>query len=327
MADDSLHNPHDKLFKSGFKDPATAAAFLSAELPACISSLVSWSDLKLQAGTFIDSQFRHTESDLLFSTTLAGKDCCVYLLFEHQSAPDPWLALRLLRYMVRIWEAHGQTHPAATKLPVILPVVFAQNAEIWHLEPRLGALLDLPQDLSAAFQPYVPDFIFRLIQLAEMDFESMRGTPTGVLILRAMKAERLNQLLHEAVWDESLMVQVPREMFEMLLRYILDADIDKTAFMHKVEAIHNPQARTNAMSLAEQFRQEGLEKGRQEGLQTGIQTGRQEGIWIGKIQVLQELMGECVSEKTDLSHSSGAELAEQFRSLQSRYNTQFKKPD
>ena len=27
MADEPLHNPHDKLFKAGFSDPATAGGF------------------------------------------------------------------------------------------------------------------------------------------------------------------------------------------------------------------------------------------------------------------------------------------------------------
>lgn len=129
------------------------------------------------------------------------------MLFEHQSAPDPWLALRLLRYMVRIWEAQIQADPSAAKLPVILPVVLAQNADVWSVEPHLGALLDLPDNVGAAFAPYVPEFTFRLCQLAEMGFESIRGTASGILILRTMKAERLAQLLHEAVWDESLLGQ------------------------------------------------------------------------------------------------------------------------
>ncbi len=34
MSDDKLHHPHDKLFKLGFSDPATAAAFLREQIPA-----------------------------------------------------------------------------------------------------------------------------------------------------------------------------------------------------------------------------------------------------------------------------------------------------
>jgi hypothetical protein len=54
---------------------------------------------------------------------------------------------------------------------------------------------------------------------------------------------------------------------------------------------------------------------------------RQEGIWIGKIQVLQELMGVKVSEKAELSSHTEMELAELFRRLQIQYNSQFKRSE
>ena len=42
------------------------------------------------------------------------------------------------------------------------------------------------------------------------------------------------------------------------------------------------------MTLAQQFRQEGIEKGIQEGRQEGIQEGRQEGIQEGRQKGIQE---------------------------------------
>ena len=85
MSDETIHNPHDKLFKAGFGDPATAAAFLRVELPAGVASLIDWAALRPEPGTFVDSHYRHSETDLLFSAPLAGKPCLVYLLFEHQT--------------------------------------------------------------------------------------------------------------------------------------------------------------------------------------------------------------------------------------------------
>ncbi len=89
-----------------------------------------------------------------------------------------------------------------------------------------------------------------------------------------MKAERLARLLDAAVWDESLLVQIPRETFELLLRYILAADIDKGAFESKIKGIGDSETRSNAMTLAQQYRQEGLEKG----LERGLERGRQEDV-------------------------------------------------
>ena len=291
MSEEPIHQPHDKLFKASFSDPVNAAAFLRWEVPPALSGKIAWEQLRVEPGSFVDSHYRHTESDLLFSAKLAGCDSLLYLLFEHQTTPDPALALRLLRYMVRIWEAWFKQHPAPARLPVILPIVLAQNAEVWELSPRFASLLDVPAGCEEALAPFVPDFTFRLIQLAALPFEAIRGTPAGIMTLRVMKAERVAQLLADPVWDEALLLQVPRATFELLLRYLLRADIDKDAFDRKLNAITQPELQNNAMSLAEQLRQEGLQKGlqkgRQEGIQEGIQEGRQEGIQEGILEALE----------------------------------------
>jgi len=45
MADEDLHQPHDKLFKEGFSDPANAAALLRQHLPAEVAALIQWDQL------------------------------------------------------------------------------------------------------------------------------------------------------------------------------------------------------------------------------------------------------------------------------------------
>ena len=118
MEDKAVHQPHDKLFKTAFGDPTNAAAFLRGQIPAGISEAVHWEDLHLEPGSFVDSQFRQSESDLLFSAPLHGRRCLIYLLFEHQRIFDPWISLRLLRYMLRIWEKFRVSHPQVEKLPL-----------------------------------------------------------------------------------------------------------------------------------------------------------------------------------------------------------------
>ena len=296
--DSDIHHAHDKLFKAGFSDPSTAAAFLQSQLSPAIVSRIDWLRLQLQPGSFIDSQFRASESDLLFSAPLAGRPSLLYLLFEHQTTHDSLLPLRLLRYMVRIWENHLKAHDSdpSPKLPVILPIVLAQNAEVWNIDPHFAKLLDIPPDLACDLQPHIPDFLFHFIQLAEIPFEDIRGTPAGILILRTMKAERLSQLLADPVWDESLIVQLPRETFELLLRYILAADIDKTAFVNKVQAIQHSPTRHRAMTLAQQFRQEG----RQEGHQEGRLEGRQEGEVSLTLRLLRRKFPRIAAEAESL---------------------------
>ena len=103
-------------------------------------------------------------------------------------------------------------------------------------------------------QKHTPDFEFQLLELCRMPFHKILGTPMGILTLRALKAEKLEALLDDPVWDESLLIQLSSVSFEMLMRYILDRDLDKPAFRRELKTLTNPKLSKNAMSLAEQFR-------------------------------------------------------------------------
>ena len=317
MAEDPVHQPHDKLFKSAFGDPANAAAFLRGQLPPGISEAIHWDELRLEPGSFVDSQFRHSESDLLFASPVHGHQCLIYLLFEHQRVFDPWIGLRLLRYMVRIWEAFRRNHPQAEKLPVIVPVVLAQNAEVWDLSPDFASLIHIPAGLAHDVRPVIPDFTFRLIQLADLPFEKIVGTPAGIMTLRVMKAERIAKLLDDPVWDEALMIQLPREILEFIIRYILEAGVDKDAFDRKILRITQPEIQSSAMTIAQQLRQEGRQEGREE--------GRQEGLWIGRIQALEEFLNLPVSSREVLDAQTVEELEAAHQRLHAEYEMRFKR--
>jgi predicted transposase/invertase (TIGR01784 family) len=345
MPDEPLHQPHDKLFKSTFGDPANAAAFLREQISSGISARLDWERLRLEPGSFVDSQFRSSESDLLFSSSLEGTDCLIYVLFEHQRVLDPWIALRLLRYMVRIWEGFRRKQPQAVRLPVILPVVLSQNALRWELAPRFAALLDIPPELAEESAAFIPDFIFKLVQLADLPFEKIVGTPAGILVLRTLKAEQIEKLLGSEVWDESL-IQQALPTFEMILRYILSqTEIDKTSFAHRVRAIQSSEIKDITMTLAQQFHQEGLQKGLQKGLQEGqqrglekglqegqqrglekgLQEGQQKGLLIGKIQAFEEFLELPVRASEVLETESLEKLAAICEGLHRDYEERFKR--
>ena len=283
-----LHQPHDKLVKSTFSDPDNARAFLQANLPSHLVRRMDWTSLNLLSGSFIDPEFAATSSDLLFSVKIDGHLAFLFILFEHQNQEDPLIGLRLLTYMVRIWNDYLRNNPGATKLPAILPLVLAQDNKPWKSSTRLAELIDIPEGAGADIKKHIPDFEFQLVELYHMPFDKILGTPMGILTLRALKAEKLQALLDDPVWDETLLIQLPSASFEMLMRYILDRDLDKPAFRRKLQTLRNPKLSKNAMSLAEQFRQEG----RQEGLIFSKQQDILEALEIRFQQVPEGLSEE-----------------------------------
>ncbi len=284
MDEEPIHQPHDKLFKAGFSDPANAAAFLQWRLPPELASGIDWNALRLEPGSFIDSQFRHCQSDLLFSApfgTPGGPEeggrprCCFYFLLEHFSGPAPLAPLQVLRYMTRIWE--GRPAEAAGRLPVIVPVVVAQNDGSWEIPLRFSDLFDIPEGFEGIVRPFLPDFTLSLLHLAETPYDAIAGTPSGILTLRVLKAERIGEQMGDAVWDERLMSEVERaarELFELLLRYLMRGGVDTEAFERRVEKIVEPQLRSTAMTIAEQY----IERGIQKGLEQGIEKGQRADI-------------------------------------------------
>jgi predicted transposase/invertase (TIGR01784 family) len=246
-------------------------------LPRKLARRIDWTSLTLVSGSFIDPEFAATSSDLLFTAKIDGQPAFLYILFEHQNQEDPLIGLRLLTYMVRIWNDYLRNNSGATKLPPILPLVLAQDNKPWKSSTRFADLIDIPEG-AGEMKKHIPDFEFQLVELFRMPFEKILGTPMGILTLRALKAEKLQALLHDLVWDESLLIQLPSASFEMLMRYILDRDLDKPAFRRRLKTLRNPKLSKNAMSLAEQFRQEGIRKGRQQGRQEGVIFSKQQDI-------------------------------------------------
>ena len=275
----TIHQPHDKLVKSTFSDSDNARAFLKANIPHKLARRIDWNSLTLVSGSFIDPEFAATSSDLLFTAKIDGQPAFLYILFEHQNQEDPWIALRLLRYMLEIWREFLAKNPGALKLPIILPVVLAQNATVWEIPTQFASLLDLPAENPEGFRDFIPDFAFRLIQLAEIPFDQIQGTNAGIMVLRTLKASQLRLLLGPEVWDEARLSLLPDDLFRALLLYILNAaDIDKETFRHKLTEIQATKLKESAMTLAEQLHEEGMQQGMQQGIHRGQVAAKQQDI-------------------------------------------------
>lgn len=78
-----------------------------------------------------------------------------------------------------------------------------------------------------------------------------------------MKADRLGELLADPVWDESLIAEVPPRILEMVLRYVLGGELDRTAFEARKKRLANPEIQSKAMTLAQACLQEGRQEGPQ----------------------------------------------------------------
>jgi len=95
---------HDALVRFVFGEPEQMAELLRAHLPPALVGAIRWPMLRRVEGTFVDKALQERRTDMLFEARMGDAAVLLYVLHEHKSEPDPFAALQLAGYTVRILE-------------------------------------------------------------------------------------------------------------------------------------------------------------------------------------------------------------------------------
>ncbi|MBX2799526.1 MAG: Rpn family recombination-promoting nuclease/putative transposase [Myxococcales bacterium] len=126
--------------------------------------------------------------------TRAGDDVLLYILFEHQSSSDRWMPLRLLDYLVQIWNRWHASHPKAQSLPPVIPLVLYHGAECWTAPLSFAEMIEVPRFIRVDLAPWLVDFRYVLRDLGEVDDEELWGLAFGRMAMLAFKYARSRNL-------------------------------------------------------------------------------------------------------------------------------------
>lgn len=278
--------PHDALVKATFSQADNMVGELRAVLPRPLAERIDFATLQLAPGSFVDEALKERFTDLLYSARIADRPALVYVLFEHQSGGDAWMAFRLLRYMVRIWERFLKEQPEATSLPAIVPVVLHHDDGAWRPATRFEALLDLAPSELPHFGPLVPRFGFVLDDLSAVSDEALRDRAMSAfarLTLAALKHSRsVEDMAAFLVRMSPLIRELMRSgggaaALQLLFRYLVQTrpptDIEE---LHRVVADLGPEVKETVMTMEEWLIQKGEQRGEQRGRMEGrVEAARQ----------------------------------------------------
>lgn len=269
-------SPHDHLFKHVFSDPLRAADLAKSSLSPALAAQIDWSHLEATRGHYVDSELHEKQTDLLFIAPLTdGREALVYLLFEHQSQPDTWMAFRILVYMVRIWEDWRREHPEAKRLPAIVPIVVHQGPQGWTTARKLSELIDLTPEQLPLFTEHLPELRLTIDDLSRHTEEQLRQRSQhalltlALLLLRDLPASR--DALAAAVRWLDLFAEVSHDpaslgAIEALMRYILGvSDVDYRDLITLIRPHISERQASDMITTAQRLFNEGHQKGREEG--------------------------------------------------------------
>lgn len=309
-----ISQPNDAYFKQVFSHLPRASLFFQTHLDAEVVALIDWPSLKLEPASFVKQSLQQTHSDLLFSVNMDGRELKLYLLFEHQTTVDPEMPLRVLSYVLEILLAHHKT--AGLPLPPVLPFVLHQGPERWTVSPCFEDMFALSETHASVLMPHLPKFRHLLLDLTQRNPDKDEIHDPLRLVFQLMKLARQKKLVEFLLWIAEEMSRPGWEVEDalILLSYLyamsVDVTIDESQIAHSLE--QKPNLKENIMSLAQQL------------IARGEARGKAEGAWIGKIQLLEQMMGMAVSTTAELEVLGQPKLEERFAALEQAYSAKFK---
>jgi hypothetical protein len=258
-------------------------------------------------GHFAEGPRSSGHTDLLFRAPLHRRPgaAYVYLLLEHQSAPDQLMAWRALTYMQRIWAAVLRDEPGRKSLPPIVTVIVHHGAGGWRAPRRLHELIDNLEALPE-LAPLIPDFellIDDLGPIADDDLRSRPIPPFPKLALWLLRDGRQLELLlaQLAAWAAEIRelgrCDPHHEDRMVLARYILRvAGEIPSAILRQRIADAAPELEETMATVEEQLIQQGIRQGVEQGIRQGVEQGIRQGVEQGIRQGVEQGIRQGVEQ-------------------------------
>ncbi|MEX2953874.1 Rpn family recombination-promoting nuclease/putative transposase [Serratia fonticola] len=287
--------PHDAIFKQFLTHPDTARDFLELHVPPALLQYCDLNTLKLEPGSFIESDLRAHYSDVLYSLRTERGDGYVYVLIEHQSSPDKHMAFRLIRYAIAAMQRHLEA--GYDQLPLVIPMLFYHG----HVTPYPYSMSWLEEfsEPELARQLYAGHF--PLVDVTVIpDDEIMQHRRMAILELlqKHVRQRDLVELLEQLV-TLLLAGYTTKEQLISLVNYmLLVGKATEPETLIRELARRAPRHEEELMTIAEYLEQKGFEKGIKQGMEKGMEKGIEQGMEKGRETVL-EIASSMLAEGFD----------------------------
>ncbi|WGM09041.1 Rpn family recombination-promoting nuclease/putative transposase [Arsenophonus nasoniae] len=279
--------PHDSVFKQFLSEKETAKDFFDIWLPDEIKALCDLDSLKVESGSFIDSDMKNYQSDILYSVSTKKGSGYIYVLIEHQSTPDKLIAWRLMRYSLSAMHKHLEH--GNKQLPLVFPILFYCGEQSPH--PHSTHWLDCFEDRKLAESLYTQPF--KLADVTTLDDgEIMQHKRIALLELlqKHIRRRDMTELLDSIVKLLSYNYYTDNQVITMFNYLIQEGNAQKPMEFITEIAKQSEKHEGALMTIAQALKQEGYQLGKNDGVQEGIQIGEQTGEKKASMKIARQML-------------------------------------
>ena len=281
------HNPHDKLVKKFLQDRKVASDLLKNHLPAHVLKELDLSKLQATSETAIDEGWKEFHNDIVFHCkTKKGDDTYIYALIEHQSTPDPFMPLRLLRYKLNIVGKYLDAKKKPDKIPNVVALVIYNGAGTYPYAKDIFSCFQNPALAKSDITN--PMNLLDLSEIPAKEITRMGGADAVLkLLLKFSRELDFIQKIKEHMYANSkIFVTLSETQARFMYEYVLfvgsGTKENANTMNEAIQQTYGADKATKIFSLFDYFKQEAMQEGKKKGIKEGIKEGKKEGIKEGK---------------------------------------------
>jgi len=260
--------------------------------------------LELQSGSAVTEAFQQLHTDILYRVDFCDKNDqpapqsgYLYTLIEHQSTPDPAMAVRLWQYKAALLIKHAQDD----YLPPIHTLVFYHGRQTpYPYRLDLRQCFRTPQQAEYTLQG--PPQLIDVQQQSDQELLSADNAGLFSYFFKHVRDEDIYLALKSL--PESVIrsiAQHPAGFYTLRVLtqyYHIQANSEKPLEVAKVLAdkLESKEQQETIMTIGEALRQEGMQKGRQEGMYAVAANMLKEGSDVKFVQRVTGLSPEQINQ-------------------------------
>lgn len=264
----SINNPHDKFFKTVFGDRQNAIDFVKVVLPDNLKKYMNINAMQRGRETLLLKELKELFVDIVYDCPLMidGKQTKVKIsmLFEHKSRQPKEIKIQLGLYIFSCLYNQVQK---GEKLSIVLPLVVYHGLKRWKIR-RLNESFEYFPD---EFRAFLPDFDYVLIDLRSEKLEKT-GQKFNINNILRISMMLMHQIFSETELQKNASkvfagienISAESTYFETMMLYLLNEIKNKGKIMETI--IKDDLTKSQkALTLAEQYKLEGMIEGKIEG--------------------------------------------------------------
>jgi len=254
--------PHDSAYKYLFKNKHIFLQLLKSFVHEDFVQEIELEHLELYDKSFISDELIDRESDLIYKISYRNKEYFIYILLEFQSTVDKTIPVRMLSYMMLLYESIYKESQAG-RLANIFPILLYNGKDDWNIPLNVNELID-----NNIPEKYIPNFEYYLIvekDIPDDVLDNLSNLAAAVVYLEKQndvkKLPKAIEKVLKYIQDENV---VDLKIFAVWFTNMFRAEIDPKL----VERIKDvTETKSMLTLLAEQIRNEGKLEGKlEEGL-------------------------------------------------------------